>query len=77
MLDLQQETNSRENLRSHPEEPGHNKARSVLTALAVVALVAIFSMIMVVLMLLDDVVAGKAKDIKLAISHRSNEVQRA
>lgn len=47
-----------------------NKLRSTLTAFAVVALVAIFSMIATVLMFLNELTTEKSKDVKLWITER-------
>jgi putative ABC transport system permease protein len=47
-----------------------NKLRTALTTLAVVALVAIFSMIATVLLFLDDLVSEKSKDLNILITDR-------
>jgi putative ABC transport system permease protein len=47
-----------------------NKVRSLLTALAVVALVAIFSLIVNVLLFLDGLMTEKNKDVKVIITER-------
>ncbi|GIW81730.1 MAG: hypothetical protein KatS3mg105_3537 [Gemmatales bacterium] len=47
-----------------------NRLRTVLTSLAVVALVAVFSMIVTVLMFLDELVTEKNRDVRLLITER-------